>query len=111
MATAMTDRISVAANSTSANVLAGKLYEFAPAAGMIELLVVAAAVGIFTTFVVGTQIVIDDQEVSGAGGFPKASDDVLTVTPVLLNERLVLRHRNSTIAAIFVVSKVGYVEA
>lgn len=110
MANTMTDRTSVAANSTSANVLSGKIFEFAPADGMVTLGLCAAAVGVFSTFVIGQTIVIDDQEINAQARMPILPDDTVVESPILWNERMSLKHRNSTAAPIITQTKLHYQE-
>jgi hypothetical protein len=104
----MTDRQSVPANSATVNVLAGKLYEFAPEDGMLELGICASAVGLRCTLIVGGEVIIDDQEVSSASRFPLKPDDTLASVAVLAGERIVLTYRNTTGAAITVTSCTGF---
>lgn len=101
----MTDVVSVAANATSTNRLAGKIAEFLAEASIVRLFVAAAAVGIFCTLMVGDSVLVDDQEVSGANRFPLKPDDLVDEGAGFANDRLLLRFRNSTGAAIVVNSR------
>lgn len=96
----LTDRQSVAANATVANALSGKTQEFLTGVSLLELAIVAAAVGLFTTFLVGNATFIEDQEVSSANRFPIFPDDVLEHAAGVAGDRLVVKLRNSTGAAI-----------
>jgi len=96
----LTDRISVLANSTSTNRLAGKLGEFLERNSALRLGGVAAAVGLFITLIVGGETVIDDQEISGANRFPIDPDDVVGTPGGLAGDQLIMRLRNSTGAPI-----------
>lgn len=93
---------SVAANSTTDNILAGKTLEFVMEAAILNFYIVAAAVGIFATIVVGGEIVVDDQEVSSANRFPSTDSDLLARVGGSPGERIVIRLRNSTGAAVIV---------
>jgi len=101
----MTDVTSVAANATSANVLAGKIAEFLAEASILRLFAAAAAIGVFCTFFVGESVLIDDQEISGVNRFPIKPDDLVDEGAGFANDRLLLRFRNSTGAAIVVKSR------
>lgn len=98
----MTDVTSVAANAVSANVLAGKIAEFLAETSILRLFVAAAAVGMFCTFMVGDSVLVDDQEVSGINRFPIKPDDLIDEGAGFGADRLLLRFRNSTGAAIVV---------
>jgi len=92
--------VSIAANSVSANQLAGELYEFISRPTRIVLLAAAAAVGLRSTFLIGGVAVVNDQDVSQANRFPIAPDDV--ITSEVGAGRLTLTFRNTTGAAIIV---------
>lgn len=97
---------SVAANATTANIMAGKTLEFIAEAAIVSIYIVAAATGIFATVVLGGEIVVDDQEVSDANRWPRLSEDLLARVGGSPGERIVVRLRNSTGAAIIVDSLV-----
>jgi hypothetical protein len=67
----MQDSVSVAANSVSANVLAGQLYEFLEAGTQVTLAVIGGATGIRTTYICGVPL-INDQAIRfrAAADFP-----------------------------------------
>jgi len=101
----MTDNRSVAANATSANVLAGKIAEFLSEDSVLRLYVAAAAIGVFCTMLVGDSTLIDDQEVSGVNRFPIKPDDLVDEGAGFGKDRVILRFRNSTAGAIVVKSR------
>lgn len=103
----MTDVTSVAATSTSANLLAGKNMEFIPEPSVITIGICAAAVGVFATVVIGTEVVVDDQEVSAAAHMPIFPDDVLAEGGAFAGDRITVRLRNSTGAAIICQTKIN----
>lgn len=88
--------VSVAANATIANQLSGSLYEFAPSDSFIEFGLVAAAAGLNASVITGTDILMDDQEVSRANRFPVYPDDFTLNDAVGQGERLILKLRNTT---------------
>lgn len=98
----MNDRRSVAANATVDNVLAGKIDEFLKMPSMLTLYANAEAVGLNVSFIVGNQVVVDDQEVAAraAGVSIVKPDDLLIQSGGLQGDRLILRLRNTTGAAI-----------
>lgn len=101
----MTDVRSVAANATSANVLAGKIAEFLAESSVVRLYVAAAAVGIFATLMIGDSVLVDDQEVSGVNRYPLKPDDLVDEGAGFEKDRLILRFRNSTGAAVITKSR------
>jgi len=91
---------SIAANATSANLLAGLSYEFLGQPAHIVLGAVAAAVGMNLTFLVSNGLtVVDDTPISDANRFPTLPDDVMYEDDVPAG-RMLLRVRNTTGAAI-----------
>lgn len=102
----MTDNQSVAANATVANALAGKVHEFLPEPSVVSLLAAAAAVGLNVSLLIGGEVVVDDQEISGINRFPIDPDDRVAVAAGFGGDRMILRYRNTTGAAIIVRSMV-----
>lgn len=92
------DEVSVAANSTSVNVLEGKLYRFVPRGQRVSVSATGAATGVRATMLNGVPIV-DDQLITDANRFPIIPDDVLTQFQAPGGE-MILRFRNTTGAAI-----------
>ena len=101
----MTDVVSVAANATSLNVLAGKIAEFLSEASILRLFATGAAAGIFATLMVGDSVLVDDQEISGANRFPIKPDDLVDEGAGFEKDRIILRFRNSTAGALVVQSR------
>ena len=102
----MTDVQTVAANTTTANILAGKLEEFLRMNSMCSFAIVAAAVGVFATIIVGNEVIVDDQEISDANRTPIVPDDVIQTGAGFAGDRLVIKLRNSTGAGIVVKTRV-----
>lgn len=100
----MTDRRSVAANATVDNVLAGKIDEFLKMNSLVRLFACAEAVGLNISLIVGNQIILDDQEVPAraAGVSITKPDDFVIEAGGLAGDRMILRLRNTTGAAIIV---------
>jgi hypothetical protein len=94
----MQDSVSVAANSVSANVLAGQLYEFVPAGANVTVSVTGSATGLRTTFICGIPL-INDQAINLQNRFPLVPDDILHAGQVP-GGRMVLTARNTTAGAL-----------
>lgn len=102
----LTDRQSVAANTTIANVLTGKSQEFVPEPSIVRLFMTGSAVGLFVTFLCGTEVVVEDQEVSSANRFPLVPDDYVAECGAIRGDRIVIKVRNSTAGAITSIARV-----
>ena len=90
----------IALNSTSANLLAGDINEFLGNAAIVSLFCTGSAVALRAQLLIGSDVVVDDQEVSGANRFPITPDDFLSRGGGMPGDRLTLRFRNPTGAAI-----------
>jgi len=100
-----TDVTSIAANATSANLLAGKTMEFLNEDSRVALFATGAAAGIFVTLMIGNEVLVDDQEISGANRFPLKPDDFVDEGAGFGGDRLILRGRNSTGGALVIQSR------
>jgi hypothetical protein len=96
----MADRQSVAANSVVQNVLSGKTQEFLTAPSILRFGLTASAVGLFATIIVGNEVICEDQEVSSANRSPVDPDDYNYDASGMGGDRVVVKLRNSTGAAI-----------
>jgi hypothetical protein len=94
----MQDSISVAANSVSANVLSGQLYEFVDEGQNVTVSVTGSANGLRTSFICGLPL-INDQAINLQNRFPLIPDDVLHSGEVP-GGRMVLTFRNTTAGAL-----------
>ena len=94
----MQDSVSVAANSVSANVLSGQLYEFVPNGTRVALGVTGSATGLRTTLIANIPV-LNDQAINLQNRFPLIPDDIL-YTGVVRQCRLVLTARNTTAGAL-----------
>lgn len=92
----MTDVQSVAANTTSANVIAGKSAEFIKEPSVVSISATGSAVGLFITAIVGEEIVIEDQAIPLTNRFPVVPDDTLAQAGGFPGDRIVIKVRNST---------------
>lgn len=105
----MTDRQSVAANATVQNVFAGNLNEFLQAGSLVNLYASAAAVGLNLTLIVGDEIFLDDQEVSAQNRMPLVPDDLVVQAAGFQGDRVIVRYRNTTGAAIVAFARVDMI--
>jgi len=96
----MTDSQSIAANATVDNVLAGKLAEFLPEDSVLRLYATGSATGVQASLLVGGEALVDDQLISDANRFPIIEDDLVAEGAGFEGDRLILRLRNTTGAAI-----------
>jgi len=95
----MQDSISVAANSLSANVLAGKLFEFVPAGANVTLSATGSSTGLRISFVASLVQLLNDEAMSTANRFPLIPDDIVLNQRVGAG-RLLLTFRNTTAGAL-----------
>ena len=102
----MTDTRSVLANSQVDNILAGKLHEFLPEDSVVRLACVAAAAGVRTSFLVGGEATVQDQEISEANRWPVIPDDIVAEAAGFAGDRILVSLRNTTGATIVVQSVV-----
>jgi hypothetical protein len=93
---------SVAANATNDNVLAGNQFEFLPYNARLEFAVVAAAGGMVMDVYSGSDTLIEAGAVSPANRSPIYPDDFDLVDVAAGGERIKVRLRNTTGAAIVV---------
>lgn len=92
----MQGSVSVAANATSANQLAGLQYEFLPANAQVVLSATGSATGLNCSFLAGGVSLIDDQAIGLQNRFPLIPDDILTQEMIPAGARLIVRFRNTT---------------
>lgn len=102
----MSDVTTQGANSTSGNLMAGKIGEFVERPSSVRIGIVAAAVGMFATVIIGATVLMDDQEISDANRSPTDPDDIVVETGAVPGDQIVVRIRNSTGAGILTKSLV-----
>ena len=96
----ITGTTSVAADATSANLLAGDINEFLGRNSVVSLFCTGSAVGLRAQLLIGAAVVIDDQAISDANRFPITPDDFLSRGGGTPGDRLTLRFRNTTAGAL-----------
>ena len=99
---------SVAANSTSGNILDGKAEQFLSGPSALSVGISAAAVGILATILVGDTVVVTDQEVSQSNRWPFLPDDLFAEMGGAPGDLVFISLRNRTGAAI-IVNSIVYV--
>jgi len=92
----MTDSRSIPANTQVDNILSGKLHEFLGEDSVVRLLLTASAAGIRTSFLVGGEATVQDQEVSDANRFPVVPDDIVAEAAGFAGDRILVSVRNTT---------------
>ena len=94
----MQDSVSVAANTVSANVLSGQLYEFVPTGTRVTLSCTGSATGLRATLIANIPV-MNDQAINLQNRFPVIPDDIVYQGTVR-QCRLVLTSRNTTAGAL-----------
>lgn len=99
---------SVAANTTVDNILAGKLDEFLRVNSQIGLHAIAQAVGVRYSLIIGGETALDDQEINARAGATATivPDDFVCDAAGFAGDRVIIRIRNTTGAAIIVNTRV-----
>lgn len=91
---------SVAANTLSANLIAGQANEFLAGPSVVRIYARAAAVGLNMIFQVGNEVFSQDQEIGATAGFPTRPQDFFVEGVGGSGERIILQARNTTGGAI-----------
>jgi len=97
--------VSVAANTTSANVLAGSPFEFVSQPSLIKLALTqagAASSDITGNFQVGGESLMQAGNVANKAGMPTFRDDLIVEAGAQNGERLFLTFANTTVGALVV---------
>jgi len=102
----MTDRQSVAANTTISTVCSGKIAEFVHEASAVRLSGCASAVGLNMSLIIGEEVVVEDQEVNAQNRMPIVPDDFVAEGGAFPGDRIVVKYRNTTGGAITAFSRV-----
>lgn len=96
----MTDRQSVAANSTVTNVLSGKLHEFCARPSEIKIYGTGSATGLNMSVLVGNETFSQDQELNAQNRMPIIPDDFFVQAAGVAGDRILVSLRNTTGGAI-----------
>ena len=95
-------QVSVPLNGTVDNILAGSAFEFARTNALVSMGVSAAATGTFVTFNSGADVVAEEFEPAILTRYPIIPDEMYFSDVAAAGDRLVIRVRNTTGAAIIV---------
>jgi hypothetical protein len=96
----MIKQISVAANSTNPNLFTGSTFEYARVRQVVSLGITAAATGMFITFNVGADVVVEEFEPPIDTLYPVIPDRFYAQDVAEQGDRYVAAARNSTGGAI-----------
>lgn len=103
MPTLLTDGArSVAANSTSGNILNGKNGEYLARRSLVQVAIVGSAAGIYQTVLCGSRTIVQDQYANPSNRWPIDPDDFNVQFVGLPGEKLSIDLRNSTAGALTV---------
>lgn len=91
---------SIAANATNENVLVGSAFEYARTPSVASIAVVGAVTGLFATVQAGPTIVLEESPILVRVTMPVIPDDFYYTAALAPGDRIVVRLRNSTGAAI-----------
>jgi len=94
--------LSLAANTTNQNIIAGSAYEFSRGAGVMSLGVGAAATGVTTNIQAGAEIVAEAFTSPILTRYPIIPDEMYFAAALSPGDRIVERMQNTTGAAIVV---------
>ncbi len=92
----MTETVTVVANTTSVNLCAGKSAEFIKEPSVVSLSAPGSAVGLYCTYIVGEEVIIDDQPIPLTNRIPVIPDDTMAQAGGFPGDRVNVRLRNST---------------
>jgi hypothetical protein len=92
----MTDVQSVGANAVVQNAIAGKSMEFIREPSVVTLSATGSAIGLFMTFIVGEEVIIEDQAIPLTNRFPIVPDDSIGQGGGFPGDRVIVKIRNST---------------
>lgn len=93
---------SIAANSTSLNLLAGQVNEFLAGPSAVNVYARAAVVGANLVYQVGNEVFVQNQELPAQAGFPTRNENFFVQGVGGKGERIVATIQNTTGAAIIV---------
>lgn len=99
---AIQPEVTVAANSTNANLVSGSAFEFARVRQLVSIGLTAAATGCFATITSGADVILEESAVYIKTQFPIIPDEMFYNDVMEAGDRLVIRVRNTTGAGIVV---------
>lgn len=93
---------SIAADTLSANLIAGQANEFLAGNSVVNIYARSAAVGANLIYQVGNEVFSQDQEIGATAGFPTRPQDFFVQGVGGPGERIIVQVRNTTVGAIIV---------
>lgn len=96
----MTNRQSVAANATVANVFSAATHYRLKSPARVTVYASASAVGLNLSVFIGDETFLDDQEVSAQNRLPLVPDDLVCVAAGFAQDEIICRWRNTTAGAL-----------
>lgn len=93
---------SVAANSTSGNILNGKQGEYLARRSLVQIALVGSAAGLYNTVQCGARTIVQDQYMNPSNRWPIDPDDFNIQFVGMPGEKLFIDLRNSTAGALTV---------
>ena len=92
--------VSIAANATNDNILAGSTFEFAQMDQRVSIGVTQSATGLVTTIISGSDIVLEESPPPIKAGYPVIPDEMFFSDVMAKGDRLTIRVRNTTAGAL-----------
>jgi len=92
--------VSIAANSTNANIISGSAFEFAKQRQMVSIGLAAAATGLQAFISSGSDLILEESPPQILTRFPIIPDEFYYNDVMEVMDRLVIRVRNTTAGAI-----------
>lgn len=91
---------SVAANALGDNILAGRLFEYAPSPSVLDFYATGSAAGLRLQISIGGVVVAEELVVNIQNRVPVIPDDFVTQEPAPRGARISVRFRNTTAGAL-----------
>lgn len=92
--------VSIAANATNENIIAGSAFEFARGRGVVSIGITAAAAGLVANIQAGADIVAEAFPLPVLTRYPIIPDEMYFTDVVEQGDRIVQRVQNTTVGAI-----------
>jgi len=103
--------VSIAANTTNENILAGSAFEYARSPSFASVAIVGSATGLFCTIQAGPVVVLEESPIAIPTTMPIIPDDFYYTMALAPQDRIVVRVRNNTGGALTARAVVQLAEA
>lgn len=94
----LSDRQTVGIGAVVANVLQGKFGRVLGENSKVSVAITAELISLFATVLVGSEIIIEDQEVPNTNASPRNPEDVLVQTVGQVGDEIIVKVRNANLA-------------